>query len=103
MDKFDIIKSLNKEIVDIQGILYNNGWCEEIEEYLLNNGFKKRVVETYYENIEVTYIRGDINIEMVNDLEIYISYKNDLLLLIEDDTDYNTGSKKVSISFDYKD
>lgn len=67
--KQELLSSINIEVYHIQSILSCRGWCFEVEEYLLDNGYDKSIFNRFG-NIEVNYIKNDIHIEIINDLEI---------------------------------
>ena len=67
--KQEMLNKIAIEVYNIQSILSCGGWCFEVEEYLLDNGYDKSIFNRFG-NIEVNYIKNDIHIEIINDLEV---------------------------------
>lgn len=91
----EVYKNINKEVVGIQELLYErSNYHDEIEEYLISCGYEKKVY-VGYDYQEVLYIKDYYVVEIVNDIEVLFTHKNQTLCIIERDGD------KITVRFDW--
>lgn len=91
----ELYKNINKEVVGIQELLYErSNWHDEIAEYLINCGYEKKIY-VGYDFKEELYIKDYYVVEIVNDIEVLFTYKNQTLCIIERDGD------KITVRFDW--
>lgn len=99
MKRIEVLKNISREILDMQNILYANGWVEEIEKYLIENNFRKEVFYRYG-CLETEYIRDGIYISLVNDLEIFIGDRMNTYVVIEQICNHKENKIQVVTRFE---
>ena len=67
MDIYKILKEMNKEIVEMQEMLYNKAWIPEFDKYLVENGYKKEIYGYGTDDYEIEYIKNNIHISLINE------------------------------------
>lgn len=97
MEREKMINIISGDIVEIQKVLLNGGWHSEVEEYLLSNGYEKKITEIYG-NKEVEYIKGNISVVSGNDLEVNFYNGFNRLAKVEQLT--VGGKNMVTVSFE---